>query len=239
MRRSSSVVLFLVAALAWAAPSKPTPTPCASSLAACHDDDCKGSHVDPALNHIKNRTDDAPGPEEWTLADVKKLIGKPPAAWNKSEPRQFPDEGKAVVVTGFLMHAAKEKGESCNCNLTEPDTVDWHLNLVSQRPSDATMKDKAKRVAAMKKSVVVEMTPRLRGMRPGWDWDKVNRLQKDRKYVRVTGFLLLDTMHTNVDRLARATAWEVHPIVEFDVCTTTKANCDGGSDWESLASFTQ
>ena len=35
--------------------------------------------------------------------------------------------------------------------------------------------------------------------------------------------------------MARATAWEVHPITQFEVCTGTKASCDGGSDWRTLA----
>jgi hypothetical protein len=63
-----------------------------SQLADCHDDDCKGSRVDPALNQIKNSTDATQSPEEWTLSAVKKLNGKPPASCSKDEPREFEDD---------------------------------------------------------------------------------------------------------------------------------------------------
>jgi hypothetical protein len=54
-------------------------------------------------------------------------------------------------------------------------------------------------------------------------------------YVRVTGWLLLDSMH--VANTTHATAWELHPSTAFEICTTTKTKCDKGNDWQKLEDF--
>jgi len=52
-------------------------------------------------------------------------------------------------------------------------------------------------------------------------------------YVRVTGWLMLDTKHIS-NPLVRSTNWEVHPITKFEHCTKTQAACDAGQGWEEF-----
>ena len=54
--------------------------------------------------------------------------------------------------------------------------------------------------------------------------------------MRVTGWLMLDTQH--IERpITRSTNWEVHPVTEFEVCTSTVARCRAGEGWVTLDDF--
>ena len=81
-------------------------------------------------------------------------------------------------------------------------------------------------------SVTAEITPRVRQQgHPKWLHKNVNDYEQ--KYVRLTGRLMLDTKHIPPNHgLKRATNWEVHPVTRFEVCTTTKSQCDQGSGWD-------
>jgi len=54
------------------------------------------------------------------------------------------------------------------------------------------------------------------------------------KFIRVTGYLMLDTEHLIHNPLVRATNWEVHPITKLEVCTLTQAECEGGAGWKNV-----
>lgn len=83
-------------------------------------------------------------------------------------------------------------------------------------------------------SVTAEITPRVRARRPNpvtWTHSRINALRG--KFIRVTGFLMLDTQHIGRP-LVRATNWEVHPITKLEVCTLTQAQCTAGTGWRNV-----
>jgi hypothetical protein len=45
---------------------------------------------------------------------------------------------------------------------------------------------------------------------------------------------MLDTQHVGTNTPKRKTHWEIHPVSDFEVCTTTKAQCDAGNGWQKL-----
>ena len=83
-------------------------------------------------------------------------------------------------------------------------------------------------------AVTAEITPRFR--KPGWEFEKLDYLGEEKFYVRVTGWLMLDTEHVN-NPIVRATNWEIHPVTKFEVCTLTKPKCDQGQGWVLLEEY--
>jgi hypothetical protein len=92
-------------------------------------------------------------------------------------------------------------------------------------------------------SVTAEITPRVRtDSHPDWLFKNVNDLEGE--FVRVTGWLLLDTKHikqlhrlpkeeTNKS-LVRATNWEVHPVTSLEVCQKSVTACKTGDGWKDF-----
>lgn len=101
-------------------------------------------------------------------------------------------------------------GETCNCNLHSLANTDLHLVMVDHKADLES------------DSVTAEITPRVRKLlHPTWTAHKIGGFQG--KFVRLTGWLMLDTTHVrhsqkvnDKDRagspLNRATNWEVHPV---------------------------
>ena len=239
--------LFLLqysSALAKRPPSKSTPvavataqaaSPCAGDLDSCPDQGC-GEFADFELNRAKNRKDN-PDPQSiqpMTLSSIKQI--NQPKRWNTGDNRApitgDGKEGTPVIVTSILKRVKQEGAESCNCNLDVEDvTTDLHLVLVSVKTD------------AEEKSVTAEITPRMRkASHPNWVFPNVKPLEG--KFIRLTGWLMLDTKHIpqshrqpNERRnqpLKRATNWEVHPIIKFEVCTQTVAMCRTGVGWKEF-----
>ena len=96
-------------------------------------------------------------------------------------------------------------------------------------------------------SIVVEMTPHYRAQfKPKWT-DTFLR-QFIGRQVKVVGQLMLDNDHTrpqdncadpnaDQDRCWRMTAWEIHPVIRFEVCTTTAACSRNSSAWKLVEEF--
>lgn len=56
--------------------------------------------------------------------------------------------------------------------------------------------------------------------------------------MKVTGWLMFDSRHTKItESTPRATAWEVHPVTDFEVCDDTRAACDNEQGWVELEDF--
>jgi hypothetical protein len=194
-------------------------------LTNCPDVGCPSTHH-PNLNSAKNRTDAASSPAQMTVAEIIALQVDP--AWGEDEPAasmQAAGEGKAAVVEGYLAHVAAEKGESCNCYLSGEANNDFHLNLVS-----TLAESKLDSTTARWKSIVVEMTPRVRKNHSGWSTANLGEVRLHHRRVRVTGWLMLDTAHV-IDHHggARASLWEVHPITAMDVKV--------GGQWVNLDNY--
>jgi hypothetical protein len=204
----------------------PKPT-CVSELSDCPLEGCGG---DAELNEGKNRTDKpTPGEvEEWKLSEIVGLNEESPTSWSSKNSRstlQELGEGTPIVIKGWLINAHVTGAvETCNCKLKGQANNDFHLNLV------------ARKTDPMKESVVVELSPRTR--LAGWTIAKLRSLgDLDAElvtYVRVTGWLMFDSQHASFEHMPRATAWEVHPVTKFEVCTVSKAKCEQGTGWKLL-----
>lgn len=171
-----------------------------------------GSAPDGALNRLKNRIDDPPRylPVSWHV--VARLPWPATVGyrfrnlWTRGEHRDVARfEGAAVRLEGYLAGARLEIPEPPNCYARDATDRDFHLWLTEHphgRERDA---------------VVVEITPRVRATHVGWTLERLARLVREQREVRVSGWLMLDQMHPELVRVNRATMWEVHPILRLDV----------------------
>lgn len=201
-------------------------TPCRgiNTLRDCPDEGCGGTGFDPELNRMKNRTQEASSPRRMTLGQIRQL--RQPARWPVGQERSSlsRSENMAVVVTGFLTRAKVSGRESTNCRLPGRDNNDIHLDLVSNRNDPRAT------------SVTAEITPRIRREHEGWEPEMFDFLADEKTFVRVTGWMMLDTQHIR-SPLTRSTNWEVHPVTEFEVCTGSVRDCQQGRNWVRLDEF--
>lgn len=185
--------------------------------------------TDGALNVLKNRVDE---PADYTPAKFSALtkLTWPPAVqkhrratWSPADSATVAEhEGAAVMVEGYLAiitdsHGVQSGGvhpegaETPNCGGTAPGDVDWHVWFNAQPRRNRT------------RSVVIEFTPRVRAMHPGWTVAKLRQAALDGRRVRASGWLMLDQEHPEQiqpggGRLAtRRTLWEIHPVMTFEV----------------------
>jgi hypothetical protein len=185
----------------------PKPLPVDSAFDGCGPD---GSQPDYQLNRRKNRIDEgAYLPVPW------KLIARLPwprqvgyrfrNQWGSGETRQVARyEGAPVRVEGYLIGYRLEVPEPPNCYAKDPEHKDYHM-WFSEKPRD-------KRAGA----IVVEITPRIRVKHPAWTEDRLAALQESQARLRVSGWLMLDQMHSEKVGGNRATLWEVHPIMRLE-----------------------
>jgi hypothetical protein len=178
-----------------------------------------GDGGDQMLNVRKNRTDNG---ENGAFHDVPlgtlinlsypQDVGKVRREnWSQSDiaaVNQY--EGIAVRTVGYIAGVRHEGTESTNCHSL--DDRDFHVWLVPNS-SDARSK-----------SMVIEITPRVRALRPGWADSSLNSLVGQQ--VRISGWLLLDQEHPEQIGLTRATLWEIHPIIHIEV--------NQGGNWQSI-----
>jgi SH3 domain-containing protein len=140
-------------------------------------------------------------------------------------------EGHLASVTGFIVGKPHPNtGESVNCNRTEPENNDIHINVA---PSAASTPFE---------SIVVETIPQ--GRNPGWTKAKLAKVEKAKQRVMVTGQLFYDNAHRVRKNAStpgltsepqRFSLWEVHPISEFLVCTKkTACSPTVKSQWTKL-----
>ncbi len=133
------------------------------------------------------------------------------------------DEKKAVAIEGYVVYAAKKGSkETCNCKSGETYYTDQHIEI-------ALSPDEKKEG----KTVVVEITPRLREIKrlAGEDWTHAYIIENYLgKKVRVAGWLFYDKEHekqacsyhpelcgSDVEAYNRQTCWEIHPVTSIDV----------------------
>ena len=185
----------------------PKPPPVDSAFDGCGPE---GSQPDYALNRNKNRIDEgAYLPLRW------KLIARLP--WPRQAGYRFRNqwgsgetnavaryEGAAVQIEGYLVGHRLEVPEPPNCYAKDPDHKDFHLWL------SEVANDKRSR------SIVVEITPRIRRRHAGWSEERLVALHLSQSRLRVSGWLMLDQMHSEKVGGNRITLWEVHPIMRIE-----------------------
>jgi len=217
---------------------------CATTLVKCdqkfNGEGClkSGNNFDPNLNLQKNRTDVPTSFRDVTYADMVRM--KEPAKWSRELDRSTLEtktidgtvlaEGTPIRVYGYLNIARREGAESCNCKLdAEGDKgqhlTDIHLAITDEKSTPET------------RSFTAEITPRIRAManKPKeLIWSSIQNYQG--LFVRVSGYLMLDTEHLRESPPKRKKSWEVHPVVKFEVCAVSAQNCrpTGTAGWRTV-----
>ena len=194
----------------------------ATSFADCP---VSGCTADLKLNAAKDRTD-VPGDgtqQHKTIIQIANFTH--PASWSSNTGRALLvswGEGTPLEVTLYLKDVKRYKDgdEACNCNIDGEVNNDYHLVLVTSKNSGE------------KSSLTAEISPRIR--LNNWTYGTLKALADQKAYVRVTGWAMLDTQHVGKKVPKRKTHWEIHPVTKFEVCTSTKAQCDAGNDWKPL-----
>ncbi len=211
--------------VSYSKPKKTKPKCGATGFADCPSTGCGG---DAELNKKKNKTTKpaAADVETYKRADFVKL--KFPASWSSGTKRTLLaqwGEGTPVELEAYLIKTKHYPSgmESCNCNLKDEENNDFHLVTVSRKN------------AGEEDSITGEITPHIRP--DGWTFKKLTKLSKDKTYVKLTGYLMLDTQHLGGGPPIRITDWEIHPVTKMQVCTGSVTSCKAGENWQDLSDF--
>jgi len=219
-----------------------------------------GAGYDPALNLLKNTLIPPPGPEPVKYLnrdDFSALDKGLPSGLTAHNHGDYQDdlekmgEGQIYGMVGYLYYFQHTGAESTNCQLIGPtgeansqddySNVDFHIGIGFDLPTAKPDKN-----SLQQNSVIVEMTPYSRFLYENGAWTLDNLQKAQSKLVRVTGQLMVDSEHnvpTQNCALAktadqktkcwRASAWELHPVVRFQVCPTTACTSES-QDWVDL-----
>jgi hypothetical protein len=229
----------------------------------CHDDfptgcsDSARSTYDPYLNFLKNQIppDNVASVKTFTKKedfasldhDAKNLLAGSNHTKRAVQIAAL-GEGNIHTVIGYLYYAFPSGKESCNCQLTGPQDVDFHIGIgfdadLAQQVRDGSDPDKTE---LQQNSIVVEMTPQYRGtVKPRWTTQRLEKVLG--RQVKVVGQLTADTEHAktrDVCELAESAAdkkscwrvsmWELHPVTEFFVCTSNSPCVEDSDSWKKL-----
>lgn len=186
----------------------PKPPPVDSEFEGCGP---AGSQPDYVLNRRKNRIDSTdayvaiPWPMLAALPWPRSTGYRFRNQWTAGE-REAADryEGVAIQVEGYLAAYRLEVPEPPNCYSRLPRHKDYHMWL-SETPHQKK-----------KRSIVVEITPRLRAVHPEWTESRLAALRRTQARIRVSGWLMLDEMHPENVEGNRITLWEIHPITRIE-----------------------
>lgn len=171
----------------------------------------EGDAGDPALNRLKNRTDEG----NYVPVDFDALIKikwpkdierRNRANWSPIDAQAIARyEGIPIAIEGFLAGAKIEGPESCNCHGADKEMRDYHLWLTKSAGEDRSG------------SIVVEVSPPLRAKHPNWDIKNLRKIVKGQLEVRISGWLLMDPEHPDQIGKTRGTIWEIHPIMLIEL----------------------
>ena len=205
-----------------------------------------GSIYDPYLNLMKNQTTWASTqPEEvfTSLPQIQQLeVNLPPGLNQKNHGENFAGlaklgEGKIHGIVGYLYDIKVEGKESSNCQLDDSadhENVDFHIFIgfdpaIAEKIRNHTTLTPAERKVVTQQSAIVEMTPHYRDeFHPEWTADAIKAAKGQQ--VKVLGQLMVDNEHyvagqdcgRDPSKTAcwRASVWELHPVTDFQVCST-------------------
>jgi hypothetical protein len=189
------------------APSPPYPTPIGQVFQGCPPE---GKRGDGALNFLKNRVDAAVGhtpvslPWLSALPYPKAIARVPRAEWTIEEEVAVAQwEGMPISVEGYIVGDKHSGPESCNCG--GAGGFDYHLYLAMDPGEPKAL------------SVVCELGPRVVAQHPEWTPRIVAGLVATGRYVRLSGWLMMDQEHVDQVNVYRATPWEIHPVTVIEV----------------------
>ena len=185
----------------------PRPAPVDSTFHGCGP---AGALPDHELNLLKNRVDagaylDVPWRTVAQLPWPRKTGYRFRDLWTRDERHAVARyEGAAVRVEGYLAGYRLEIPEPPNCYSRAEHRRDFHLWL-GERAN-----------GSKKRSIVVELTPRVRARHPAWDEARLAWLVHNQSPLRVSGWLMLDQMHPELVGRNRVTLWEIHPVLALE-----------------------
>lgn len=170
-------------------------------------------------NRKKNRVT-SPGPDDIdSTATLGALLqsGNDETRWS---------DARGASIVAFVVDVKKGGEETVNCGETDSLYRDTHIDVVLD-PQDR------RKVVRL----VVEVTPRWRAFMSsqGVNWTTGGLSQAlEGRWARFTGWLFWDfehrdeAAHTNPggDNIWRATAWEIHPVTDINMCPGSPQNCD-------------
>lgn len=224
----------------------------------------KAGKYDASLNLLKNQLVPPSSPPIQFLgqSDVAALESKLPKGLAKSNHGSFTDalaqlgEGHVYGLRGYLYYAQKGgTSESSNCQLGDIDAIDFHIGigfdpeiaakLLAKKAGTGKLTDE-ENASLNKTSVIVEMTPHYRfQFKPDWTLQAVEAAVG--RQVRVIGQLLVDNEHLdakddcaigNAATCWRASVWELHPVIQFQVCESDKPCADDSTSWVDVGAKT-
>jgi hypothetical protein len=159
-------------------------------------------------------------------------------------------QGNIYQAVGYLYYAIPGGIETCNCKLKSPDDKDIHLGVgfdseMAKSIANGDIKNRGTEAdpAVQQTSIIVEMTPFFREtFHPDWTLKKVQSAEGHQ--IKVVGQLIVDNEHNEEDQNCafpnageecwRGSAWELHPVTSFFVCSTTQACTADSSAWVAL-----
>jgi hypothetical protein len=232
-----------------------------TTLSACHPaypTGCSSSanpQYDAYLNFLKNQVP-SPGSQTSryiTRTTIRSLDAATPGGITSRNHAQHAPmlanlgEGNIVALIGYLNFVQDTGAETTNCLLAGNGETDFHIGIgfnrtVARGLQDGHTPDAVERRRLQQTSIVVEVTPHYRAQhRPEWTEAFLRRFIG--RQVKVIGQLMLDNEHAvpddncadpsaDTDQCWRMTAWEVHPVIRFYVCTTTTSCPRASSAWK-------
>lgn len=196
------------------------PRPIAKPFNGCPPE---GDGGDPALNLLKNRSDEGnyiPVTYE-SIVNLKWPEGvenRKRSRWTKADTEYIKRfEGTPVLLECYIQSAKLMGPESCNCHGAESEMRDFHVWLVKNSGDKKA------------NSIVSEVSPSIRVSHKQWTTKALNYLAKKGYKVRISGWMLMDPEHPEQIGRTRATIWEIHPIMRIEVNT--------GDNWVDLDEF--
>lgn len=159
------------------------------------------------LHRLKNRTA-IPQPSDFdTRVTLEKML-------QPGDDRERWSQTRAARVEGYVVSIANGPFELTNCYV--PGSYDIHIHI-GLRPD-----------APPREQLVLEITPRMQewASRQGWDWSEATlRRELLNRWCYFEGWLMYDSHHADESENNapghadnwRATAWEIHPITNFQV----------------------
>lgn len=233
------------------------------SVKTCHRDyptGCTASQTpryDAYLNYLKNQLPNPTSPVTQVFGPegVKVLDGQVPDTLTRGNHAAHAEdladlgEGNIVALLGYLYFVQVTGAESSNCQLSGPGETDFHLGIgfdgdQAQRLLEGPTLSPADLKGLQQASFVVEMTPHYRARyHPKWTKETLERVVG--RQVKVVGQIMIDNAHANardncahpdadLNKCWRASAWELHPVIEFYVCTGGATCAQDSPEWKRL-----
>lgn len=200
--------------------------------------------------------------------DFEKLDQSWPDGLEKKNHEQFAahlkdlGEGEVFGIEGFLYDFKKTGKETSNCQIedeqgdTEGTNVDYHIWVGFDAGLAEVIRSGKKLTPAQKRKTrtggyIVEMTPHYRATFAEDAWTLSTLRNARGRKVRVVGQLLADNEHNIASQNCaiaktasqkklcwRASAWELHPVTQLQVCVKADQSCgDNSADWVQLDQF--